>query len=162
MMQYPSHMALSIRRLVAGDEGTLALLAREDADFDLPGRGKARPELSATAARSYLADPSVVHWVAEIRDEVVGHLQGYVLHKRAGDGVEVILYEVGVRSAHRRRGVGRALVETLLAWTDERGLGEVWVLADHPGAAAFYRSCGFEIGEGPTVFMNRVSGRPAR
>jgi GNAT superfamily N-acetyltransferase len=150
-------MALSIRRLVIGDEATLASLADDDADFDLPGKGKPRPPLSDDEAHRYLADPSVIHWVAEIGDELVGHLQGYVLHKRTADGVEVILYEVGVRIAHRRRGVGRALVETLLAWTDERGLGEVWVLADHPGAMAFYRSCGFEIGEGPPVFMNRVN-----
>jgi GNAT superfamily N-acetyltransferase len=58
-----------------------------------------------------------------------------------------LLYSIGVRRAHRRRGVGRALVDEMFDWSRDHGLDEVWVLADNPGAEAFYAACGFRRGE---------------
>jgi GNAT superfamily N-acetyltransferase len=57
-----------------------------------------------------------------------------------------LLYSIGVRASHRRRGVGRALVEEMLRWMRAEGVREVWVLADNPGAEEFYAACGFMRG----------------
>jgi GNAT superfamily N-acetyltransferase len=59
---------------------------------------------------------------------------------------ELLLYSIGVRSSHRRRGVGTSLVREMLRWMEDAGVPEVWVLADNPGAEAFYAACGFRRG----------------
>lgn len=138
-------MAISLRKLGPGDESALRLLAAEDADFDIDDRGGTLTLSSPAAMAEYLADPAVLHFVAEDDGRVVGHLYGHVLRKRTGH-VEVLLYEIGVRGAHRRRGIGRALVGALSAWMSEHRLGELWVVADNPGAVAFYGACGFSAG----------------
>jgi ribosomal protein S18 acetylase RimI-like enzyme len=143
-------MEFLIRRLGPGDEQILDILALEDEDFDLDDRGAPRELLSPAAAHDYLADPHVVHWVAERSGIVLGHLYGHVLRKRAGAPAEMILYEIGVRSAQRRHGIGRALVETFHAWMAEQKIEESWVLADNPSAVDFYEACGFAIAEQPT------------
>ncbi|MEO7108953.1 MAG: GNAT family N-acetyltransferase, partial [Polyangiaceae bacterium] len=111
-------MSYSIRRLARGDEAILARLAAEEADFDLDDRGEPLEALSVEAARAYLNDPNVLHWVAEEGAEagsiVVGHLLCHQLRMRAGTAVELVLYEIGVRRSERRRGIGRALVALAL------------------------------------------------
>ncbi len=53
--------------------------------------------------------------------------------------------DLGVREADRRRGIGRALVETALAWVAERGVErvEVRVASDNREGQAFWRALGF-------------------
>jgi len=148
-------MTLSVRRLGPGDEGVLDVLARDDADFDVEGHGQARASLDRDAARTYLADAAVLHWVAEERGAVLGAMSAYVLRKRAGDPAEVLLYEIGVRSAHRRRGIGRALIAELDRWMRAHDVREVWVLAGNAAAMAFYRACGFEIPRTTAVYLQR-------
>src|SRR5262245_47551463 len=80
-----------VRRLGAGDEEVLAGLARDEADFDLEGRGGPRSPLDPAAAAAYLADPAVLHWVAEEDGAVVGHLLCLVLPRRCGDARELLL-----------------------------------------------------------------------
>ncbi len=148
-------MNFSVRRLGPGDEAVLALLAREDADFDIPDRGAPREPLSAADARAYLADPHVLHWVAEVGGRVLGHMYCHALRKRAGGPLEVLLYEIGVRQSERGTGVGRALLDALDAWMRDRGATESWVLADNPGAVDFYRACGFTVATPPPTYLVR-------
>jgi ribosomal protein S18 acetylase RimI-like enzyme len=148
-----------VRRLGPEDGPMLELLAREDADFDVAGRGGPRQALSREAALAYLADAQVLHWVADAGDEVVGHLQCHLLRKRAGNGVEVLLYEIGVRSAHRRQGVGRALMAALGEWMEDAQVRECWVLGDNDGAVAFYRACGFAVFAPAPTYMTRLRPR---
>src|SRR5262249_52331278 len=105
-------------------------------------------------AAMFLADPEVRAWIAEENGTVVGFLYGHVIRKRAGPAVEVLLYEIGVRAAHRRRGVGRKLVNALLERSTQLGARETWVLAGNPGAVEFYRACGFEGSGEPTVMLS--------
>ena len=136
-------MGIDIRRLGGGDEGVLAVIAREADDFDLAGRSKPETPLSPSAAAAYLADPGVVHWVAEEDGLVVGELLCHVVRLPSGSGRELLLYSIGVRAARRRRGIGTALIREMLGWARAAGLEEVWVIADNAGAEAFYTACGF-------------------
>ncbi len=154
----------TIRRLGPGDDALLALLARlatEGPDFDLEGRDEPEEPLAPAAAVRYLANPAVLHWVAFDRaggDEPVGTLFCLHLPLPSGDGEEVLLHEIGVRRAWRRRGVGRALLATLTAWMRDHAVPEVWVLADNPAATAFYAACGFAVeSEQPTYLTRRLT-----
>lgn len=137
----------------------LRILALEDTDFDVDGRGKPSSPLDDTASRSYLANPSVLHWVAWEADTIAGFLLCHVIALRVEEPRELLLYEIGVRAAFRRRGVGKALVDTMTAWMDEEGVGVVWVCADNPGAVAFYRACGFDAEAEQPVYMTRSTAR---
>ena len=55
----------------------------------------------------------------------------------------MLLFEIGVRQDARRRGAGRAMVEAMRAFMEREGIDVAWVLADNPGAIAFYAACGF-------------------
>ncbi|MEV0000114.1 GNAT family N-acetyltransferase [Streptomyces sp. NPDC050848] len=59
-------------------------------------------------------------------------------------GAELCLYELSVDEAYRRRGVGRALTEALVAEARERGCYDVWVGVEPDNEAALrtYRSAG--------------------
>ncbi|HUM11592.1 MAG TPA: GNAT family N-acetyltransferase [Myxococcaceae bacterium] len=145
--------AVVIRRLGPGDVHVLETLARDDADFDLDGGRGARTPLTSAAAKAYLADPHVLHWTAWAGGEVVGSLFCHVLPMRKEPARELLLYEIGVRSAWRRRGVGRQLAAAMTAWMQDQGLVTAWVLADNPGAVRFYEACGFGPGSGPATYL---------
>ena len=142
-------MAVTIRRLGPGDEPVLAYIAEEALDFDLAGLSEPERPLAAADAAAYLADPSVLHWVAIDQGHIVGELLCHVLPLPSGAGRELLLYSIGVRQADRRRGVGSALIREMREWAESNGIPEVWVLADNPGAEAFYAACAFARG-GPS------------
>lgn len=139
-------MALTVRQLGAGDEAVLALLAADAPEFDLAGRSAPEQSLSPDDAAAYVRDSSVLHWVAEDDGRVVGELLCHDLRLPFGRGRELLLYSIGVRDGHRRRGVGTALVREMIRWVELTAVPEVWVLADNAGAEAFYAACGFERG----------------
>ena len=154
-------MSIGIRRLSPGDEDVLALIAREADDFDLAGASQPESPLPTPEASAYLADPAVQHWVAEDVGVVVGELLCHLLRLPSGSGRELLLYSIGVRAAHRRRGIGTALVREMLAWARDEDIEEVWVLADNPGAQAFYAACGFahtEEGDRAAYLQRHVAG----
>ena len=74
----------------------------------------------------------MLHWVAEEDGVVVGHLLCYVELRRAGEARQLLLYEIGVRQASRRRGVGTRLMQAMRQWMKDEGVVEAWVLADNP------------------------------
>lgn len=149
-------MNIEIRRLGPDDQAVLTLLAQEDAEFDLAGRGGSVAPLSPDAARAHLANPAVLHWIAERQDVVVGFLFCQHLSLRSDSGSEVLLYEIGVRNGARRQGVGTALLDALYSWMADNDVEEVWVGADNPGAIEFYRACGFATDE-TSRFMDRLA-----
>ncbi|HEY4104126.1 MAG TPA: GNAT family N-acetyltransferase [Polyangiaceae bacterium] len=152
-------MSLSIKRLGPGDEASLEILAREDADFDLEGRGEPLEPLKPVMAQRYLANPAVLHWVALDAETITGFLYCIHLPLRSGLGHEVLLYEIGVRQAYRRRSVGRALLTHLENWMQTMGATEVWVAADNRVAVDFYRGCGFSAPSDQPVYMTREIAR---
>jgi ribosomal protein S18 acetylase RimI-like enzyme len=135
---------ITIRRLDENDVPVLVMLAAEDGDFDIDGRGECTEAPDPIMGRRYLADPTVLFWISLDGDVVTGFLQCLVLPIRTGRGREVLLYEIGVRMKYRRQGVGRALLQHMEAWMRENSIDEMWVAADNPGAERFYKACGYE------------------
>jgi ribosomal protein S18 acetylase RimI-like enzyme len=158
-------MTVAIKRLGPGDEATLELLVRDEADFDLEGRSDALPPLKPGMAQRYLANPGVLHWVAVQEGVVTGFLYCVHLLLRSHPGHELLLYEIGVRQAHRRQGVGRALLDHMAHWMQKNDLSEVWVCADNRVAVDFYRASGFAIEQPQPVYLTRTiepaTGNPA-
>jgi GNAT superfamily N-acetyltransferase len=75
---------------------------------------------------------------------VVGSLNGYALRPPQRREPQFLLYEVDVRRGHRKRGIGRALVERFMAEARTAGAFEVWVLSNvsNKAAMAMYTGCG--------------------
>ena len=145
--------AVVVRRLGPGDESVLALLAQEDPDFDLDGEGAREAPLAPREASAFLSNPDLLTWAAFAGQEVVGFVFCHLLRMRKEPARELLLYEIGVRSAWRRRGVGRRLISTMTDWMRAEGIVTAWVLADNQGAERFYEACGFGHGEGPAVYL---------
>jgi len=149
-------MNVTIKRLGPGDEAILELLTRDDADFDLDGRAEGLLPLKPGVAQRYLANPSVLHWIAFQDGVVTGFLYCVHLLLRSDPGQELLLYEIGVRKAHRRKGVGRALLDHMARWMQSNDVSVVWVCADNQAAVDFYRNCGFAGEEPQPVYMTRT------
>jgi GNAT superfamily N-acetyltransferase len=94
-----------------------------------------------------------LHWVAEQDEVVIGHLLAYVERRRALPARQLLLYDIGVREASRRAGVGKALVDAMRDWMAAENVEEAWVPADSPEAEAFYAACGFVRDEEQPVQM---------
>ncbi|MFP4440644.1 MAG: GNAT family N-acetyltransferase [Chloroflexaceae bacterium] len=152
-------MALSVRRLSPGDETILAQLAAADADFDLAGRGTAQDITTPDEAQRYLANPAVLCWAAFEDATLVGSLDCFLLPMATGDGAQVLLYDIGVHTRWRRRGVGRALIAAMEHWMQAHNVWEVWVLADNSEAVQFYRACGFVPEAEQPVYLTRSLDR---
>lgn len=75
--------------------------------------------------------------------EAGGLVAGYVIAHHAADEGEIL--NLGVALAHRRRGVGRALVEHVLSALAARGVRAVYleVRESNSGARRLYEALGF-------------------
>jgi ribosomal protein S18 acetylase RimI-like enzyme len=81
--------------------------------------------------------------VAYDQTQPVGFVSGVEM-THPDKGTEMFLYELAVDERFRRRGIGRQLVEALVALAQRRGCYGMWVLADTDNVAAFrtYQSAG--------------------
>ncbi len=98
-------------------------------------------------------------WLAEGgTDQPVGFLIGYVSQDRPN---EAVLHLVAVDPNHRRRGIGRDLVEAFEADVVARGAMITTALAwpDEPIAVAFFRALDFAPYDGPG--SQNLYGTPA-
>ena len=94
----------------------------------------------------------MLHWVAYVGDNVIGSLYCAVLPLPADDGQELVLYEIGVRNAWRKQGVGRALLNEMDRWMRDNVVSYVWVLADNDIAVSFYQSDRFKAEDEQPVY----------
>ncbi len=81
-------------------------------------------------------------WVAL---SLQGHPVGFALTE--SDGTTLHLEEIDVLPEHGRRGVGKALVETICTWARDRGYTAITLTTfrDIPWNAPFYAKLGFEV-----------------
>ena len=78
---------------------------------------------------------------------------GYAMAHHAADEAEIL--NLGVATAHRRRGVGRALVARLLALLADRGVEAVYleVRESNNAARRLYQQLGFrDVGRRPGYY----------
>ena len=119
-------MAIEIKVLGPQDAGILAALAPDV--FDDP--------IDVGRAREFLADPRHHLAVAADDGQVVGFVSAvHYLHPDKPHP-ELWINEVGVASTHRGRGIGKAILESLLNLGRELGCAEAWVLSERGNQAA--------------------------
>jgi GNAT superfamily N-acetyltransferase len=139
---------VGIRRLGPEDVVVFNRLSETDNLFDEDPSGPPSGALTSDGGRAFLADPSVLFWVAEAGPLTVGFLHGIVQRRRtAGPWAEVLLMEMGVHADWRRQGVGTALVSAMEHWMAGNGVLEAWVPAN-TYAVGFYLKSGFLADEG--------------
>jgi ribosomal protein S18 acetylase RimI-like enzyme len=129
--------SVEIRLLGPGDADVLARVAPEV--FDNP--------IDARWTAEFLADARH-HLAVALDDEVVVGMASAVHYVHPDKPPELWINEVGVAESHRRRGVGKRLLQALFARGRELGCDEAWVLTDqsNTGAQRLYASAG---GHGP-------------
>lgn len=117
---------MEIRRLGPGDEDVVRKLATRPPHFEL------------------LEDERTIFLAAFEDGEPIGFALAHHLPRRHDPPAKLLVYEVDVDEAHRRRGVGKALLAELADVARERGIPQGWVLTDDDNAAgmALYRSAG--------------------
>ena len=110
-----------LRRLGPGDEGVVRALAEQEPQTAL------------------LADDRTRFVVAFDAETAVGFASGYELPRRHGRPVIFFVYEIDVDEAYRGRGIGKSLMQELIA-----GYEESFVLTDpdNDAANALYASLG--------------------
>lgn len=142
---------MRIVRLGPGDD---RLVAAGASLFD-------RPPAEEWTAR-FLASDGHHLLVALAEDVPVGFVSG-VETTHPDKGTEMFLYELAVAPEHRRRGVGRALVEALAGLARERGCYGMWVAteADNAAALATYASAGADPPEAAVILSWAFEAPPS-
>ena len=78
-------------------------------------------------------------FVARIDDIVVGAISGATFF------AEIYIDELVVTEAHRRKGIGRKLIETVLEYYKDCGFRNINCCTNEFQAPGFYEKCGFEL-----------------
>jgi GNAT superfamily N-acetyltransferase len=125
---------IDIKVLDADDAGILRNVA--PAVFDDP--------IDMQAADAFLRDPRHHLAVALDDDVVVGFVSAVHYVHPDKPRPELWINEVGVAPTHQGRGLGKALMQTMLETARRIGCAEAWVLTDRANVAAMrlYSSSG--------------------
>jgi ribosomal protein S18 acetylase RimI-like enzyme len=136
---------MTIRRLREGGEHT-AVRVVEDLKFRMDE--VVGVSVDSAYMRAFLADDRHYFIVASVEDEPAGYVFGYRLSRFDGRPPQVFLYEIGVVEHHRRKGIGRALVEELKDVAKADGCRKMFVPTSrsNEAAMALYRAAGGEEG----------------
>lgn len=144
-------MAIVIRKLGVGDDAVLDNVA--PGVFDEP----VRPDLT----RRFLATPNYRIFVALDGDLVVGMVTGFT-HFHPDKDEEFFVNELGVDDAYRRRGIGRRLLEAMLAEARGMGCADAWLGTEttNTQALGLYRKImrGGDTEEPMSVFTYELKG----
>ncbi len=94
-------------------------------------------------------------FVAEASDEIAGFVSCSLLENGRGR-----IPLMATSDAHRRQGIGRALIDAALRWFAAAGVREVFVktqIANYP-ALALYQGCGFRVALAEVVLSSCLDG----
>lgn len=134
-----------IKLLSPADAGILSTVAGDV--FDDP--------ILESSVREFLADPRHRLIVALDEDLVVGFVSAVIYLHPDKPSPELWINEVGVSPIYQGRGIGKALLQAMLAEGKRSGCIEAWVLTERENVAAMalYKSTGgVEERPDPTMF----------
>ena len=128
----PAPTSVELRWMTPSD-ADVAAVVEAGALFDEPP--------TAARTRSFLEGPGHHLALAFDGEAAVGFASG-IETPHPDKPTEMCLYELGVDDTHRRRGIGRALVEALAERARAGGCAGMWVLTEDENTAALatYRS----------------------
>jgi ribosomal protein S18 acetylase RimI-like enzyme len=138
----------AIRRLERGDEAMLTTLANDGTRYAEDGEDESESPLPPDDASAFLADDHTHLLIAFDEDASDAPPLGFVvaneLCHRHSFARMLIVYEIGVDREHRRRGVGRALLDAVAEIARDRGIPEGFVLTNESNrpAMALYAAAG--------------------
>jgi GNAT superfamily N-acetyltransferase len=118
----------------------------------------------ADSVEAFLSDPRHHIVAAILADRIVGFVSA-VNYVHPDKSPELWINEVAVAPEHRRRGVGRRMMTTMLDVGRRLGCSNAWVLTDDANAAAvaLYRAAGGILASVPALMFefDLTSGMPS-
>jgi GNAT superfamily N-acetyltransferase len=114
--------------------------------FELESDFRPQRDKQLRALRMILDDPALGKlFVLRVGGKVAGMANALITVSTAEGGQVLLLEDVIVNKEYRGGGLGRRLVEHVMAWGREQGMTRITLLADHDNQAAldFYRKLGF-------------------
>jgi putative acetyltransferase len=144
-------MALTVREATIADAATLVAHLRElaaEPGINIP----LAPDevISVEHEKAVLTDfhesPRALMLVAEEAGQLVGELSVRAVSSRRAVR-HVATLGMSVKHSHRRKGVGKALLDAALEWAPTAGIKriELYVYARNAPAIALYEACGFHV-----------------
>jgi GNAT superfamily N-acetyltransferase len=118
--------------------------------FTLESDFKPEREKQLRGLRLIMDNPAMGRlFVLRDEEQVLGMANALITASTAEGGYALLLEDVIVRREHRGGGLGRQLVEHVLAWAKAEGMTRVTLLADRDNAGAldFYRRLGCETSQ---------------
>ena len=135
-MDLESHALIEVKRLGPHDGSVLNNVAEDVFD----------DSIVESSAQTFLADPRHRLVVAMDKDLVVGFVSAVIYVHPDKPAPELWINEIGVTTTHQGQGIGKALMQAMLAEAKQSGCSEGWVLTDRTNlpAMAMYKSAGGE------------------
>ena len=106
------------------------------------------PEIPPNTRIQELLSDNNLHILAAFFDhELAGGLTAFQLNMYKSDPVKMFLYEIGVKSGYRRRGIGKKLIEDFCAFSKQLGAHKMIVptTRGHTEAIEFYNATGRKL-----------------
>lgn len=107
-----------------------------------------------------LSKPGFFVFSAKEEDKVIGGLTVYILEQYYSEKPLAYIYDLAVATKHQRKGIGKKLIEQLVACCRENNVEEIFVQADKADdyALDFYRSTGIS-GEEQVVHFSYATSQ---
>lgn len=140
------HTNVEYRKLESGDDSlfsNLVLLFNEE--FKSP----TLTYVNTKNIRKLLNNPNFVCIVAQIDNKIIGGITAYELEMYDREGSSMYIYDLAVRKACRRKGIGSSLVNEIIRLCKSKAIKDLFVQADgiDQQAIDFYKKVGGEPSE---------------
>jgi len=132
-----------LREACSGDVD--ALIPLLDQLFSIESDFSPDPERQRRGLEALLQSATAYVAVAELAGELVGMATLQIVISTAEGGAVGWIEDVVVNASQRGRGIGKALLDHLIGWSQSRGLTRLQLLADRDNQPAldFYRKQGW-------------------